>query len=132
MPFINISLSGSELSHDQKKQLFHQTTELMHEVMHKKKELTSVRIQLSESCDWAIGSRLMNEGKERAVYMDIKVTEGTNTAAEKSEMIKQSILMLKHVVGPIAAASYVVIHDIAGDSWGYDGLTQQARAQGQP
>lgn len=131
MPFINISLSGSELSNDQKEQLFHQTTELMHEVMHKKKELTSVRIQCSESCDWAIGSRLMNEGKERAVYMDIKVTEGTNTTAEKSEMIKQSILMLKHVVGPIAEASYVVIHDIAGDSWGYDGLTQQARAQGQ-
>lgn len=129
MPFINISLSGSELSKDQKQQLFLQTTKLMDEVMHKKKELTSVRIECCDGSDWAIGSKPMSDLGVRAVYMDIKVTEGTNSADDKSEMIKQSILMLRDVVGSIAEASYVVIHEVANDSWGYDGLTQLARSK---
>ncbi len=129
MPFINITHSGSKLSEEQRGKLFKETTRLMNEVMHKKEELTSVRIDNYEAGDWAIGSKRMSMSSSSAVYMDIKVTQGTNTAEEKSEMIRQSTLMLKEIIGPIAEASYVVIHEVAGDSWGYNGLTQLARAQ---
>ncbi len=129
MPFINITHSGSELSEEQRGKLFKETTRLMNEVMHKKEELTSVRIDNYEAGDWAIGSKRMSMSSSSAVYMDIKVTQGTNTAEEKSEMIRQSTLMLKEIIGPVAEASYVVIHEVAGDSWGYNGLTQLARAQ---
>lgn len=129
MPFINITHSGSKLSEEQRGKLFKETTRLMNEVMHKKEELTSVRIDNYEAGDWAIGSKRMSMSSSSAVYMDIKVTQGTNTAEEKSEMIRQSTLMLKEIIGPIAEASYVVVHEVAGDSWGYNGLTQLARAQ---
>ncbi|MEP3474678.1 MAG: tautomerase family protein [Hyphomicrobiales bacterium] len=129
MPFINITHSGSKLSEEQRGKLFKETTRLMNEVMHKKEELTSVRIDNYEAGDWAIGSKRMSMSSSSAVYMDIKVTQGTNTAEEKSEMIRQSTLMLKEIIGPVAEASYVVIHEVAGDSWGYNGLTQLARAQ---
>ncbi len=129
MPFINITYSGSKLTEEQREGLFKETTRLMNEVMHKKEELTSVRIDNYEAGDWAIGSKRMSMSSSSAVYMDIKVTQGTNTAEEKSEMIRQSTLMLKEIIGPVAEASYVVIHEVAGDSWGYNGLTQLARAQ---
>lgn len=129
MPFINITHSGSKLTEEQREGLFKETTRLMNEVMHKKEELTSVRIDNYEAGDWAIGSKRMSMSSSSAVYMDIKVTQGTNTAEEKSEMIRQSTLMLKEIIGPIAEASYVVVHEVAGDSWGYNGLTQLARAQ---
>ncbi len=129
MPFINITHSGSKLTEEQREGLFKETTRLMNEVMHKKEELTSVRIDNYEAGDWAIGSKRMSMSSSSAVYMDIKVTQGTNTAEEKSEMIRQSTLMLKEIIGPVAEASYVVIHEVAGDSWGYNGLTQLARAQ---
>ncbi len=35
--------------------------------------------------------------------------------------------MLKELLGPLPAASYVAIHEIPADAWGYDGLTQAAR-----
>ncbi|MGH1405358.1 MAG: tautomerase family protein [Rhodomicrobiaceae bacterium] len=129
MPFINITYSGSKLTEEQREGLFKETTRLMNEVMHKKEKLTSVRIDNYEAGDWAIGSKRMSMSSSSAVYMDIKVTQGTNTAEEKSDMIRQSTLMLKKIIGPIAEASYVVIHEVAGDSWGYNGLTQLARAQ---
>lgn len=129
MPFINITYSGSKLTEEQREGLFKETTRLMNEVMHKKDELTSLRIDNYEAGDWAIGSKRMSMSLSSAVYMDIKVTQGTNTAEEKSEMIRESTLMLKEIIGPIAEASYVVVHEVAGDSWGYNGLTQLARAQ---
>ena len=61
--------------------------------------------------------------------MDIKVTAGTNTDAEKAEMIGLGMAMLSEVVGPAPEASYIVIHDLDAGVWGYNGRTQKARAQ---
>ena len=58
----------------------------------------------------------------------IKVTAGTNTNAEKAEMISRSMEMLTEIIGPVPEASYVVIHDLDAGAWGYNGRTQKARA----
>ncbi|MEN8250447.1 MAG: tautomerase family protein, partial [Bacteroidota bacterium] len=62
------------------------------------------------------------------VYVDIKVTEGTNTEEQKSDMIEKTVSMLKEVVGVVQEACYVVIDDIPAHSWGYNGKTQASRA----
>ena len=129
MPFINIAVAGPSLSGSQAQRLFDETTRLMHDVMGKSPELTSVRIDEFDSDNWAIGRTPVSRRGETAVHMDIKVTEGTNTDGEKAEMIRQAMTMLKHVVGATPEASYVVIHDLNADSWGYDGLTQGQRAR---
>jgi 4-oxalocrotonate tautomerase len=62
------------------------------------------------------------------ITLTIYVTEGTNTAEEKS-------LWLEHVWGylqdelqiPDSYPNYIVIQDVAGDSWGYNGETQLQR-----
>lgn len=43
-------------------------------------------------------------------------------------MIAKTKVMLQDVVGNVQEACYVVIDDIAGDSWGYNGETQEMRA----
>jgi len=42
-------------------------------------------------------------------------------------MIAETSAMLKRLLGEMQAASYVVIHEITADAWGYDGLTQAQR-----
>lgn len=129
MPFINIGIAGVDLNDGQKQKIFSEVTRLMHEVMGKIPELTSVRIDHFYNGDWAINGMPISSGGDIAVHMDIKVTEGTNSRDEKASMIKQSSDMLKDVMGPVAEVSYIVIHDLSGDSWGYDGQTQFERAQ---
>ena len=129
MPFINISIAGDPLTETQKQQLIDETTRLMHEVMRKAPDLTAVRIDEVSAASWAIGRSSMAVRGETAVHMDVKVTAGTNTAEEKAEMISQGMTMLKDVVGNAPEASYIVIHDLAAEAWGYDGRTQQARAK---
>lgn len=70
----------------------------------------------------------MSDNEAISAYVDIKVTKGTNTPEEKEEMIAQSIIMLQDIVGTIQEACYVVVDDIPGDSWGYNGKTQAMRA----
>ena len=127
MPYINIRL-GTNLNNEQRIQLFEQTTSLMNTVMRKRREVTVVHIQESESQQWSTNSIPLTAKSPVGAYVDIKVTDGTNTVEEKAEMISQTVNMLKDVVGIIQEACYVVIDDLPADSWGYNGKTQAARA----
>lgn len=127
MPYINIRL-GTNLNDEQRIQLFEQTTSLMNTVMRKRREVTVVHIQESEPQQWSTNSIPLTTKSPVGAYVDIKVTDGTNTVEEKAEMVSQTVNMLKDVVGTIQEACYVVIDDLPADSWGYNGKTQAARA----
>ncbi len=127
MPYINIRLGG-KVGNDRKKKLFETTTSLMNTVMGKRREVTVVHIQESEPQQWSTNASQLTANEPTSAYVEIKVTDGTNTPEEKAEMIFQTVRMLQDVVGTIQEACYVVIDEIAADSWGYDGKTQAARA----
>lgn len=129
MPFVNIAVAGASLTKPQKQRLFEETTRLMAEVMHKKASLTAVRIDEYPAENWGIAGAAVSATKHPAVHTDIKVTAGTNTDAEKAEMIRLGMAMLKDAVGTTPEASYIVIHDLDAGAWGYNGRTQKARAQ---
>ena len=127
MPYINIRL-GAKLNNTQRDQLNQQTTLFMNTIMGKRREVTVVHIQEDDPKQWATNSISLNKEDPTGVFVDIKVTEGTNTPEEKSEMISQTVKMLQDTVGTLQEACYVVIDDIPANSWGYDGKTQAARA----
>lgn len=127
MPYINIRLSTS-LDDTQRSRLFEKTTSLMHTVMGKRKEVTVVQIQESESKGWSVNGKPLSPSGVPEAYVNIKVTDGTNSSEEKAEMIAATVDMLNEVVGPMQEACYVVIDCIPADSWGYNGKTQAARS----
>lgn len=127
MPYINIRL-GNKLNSEQRKQLYEQATSLMHTVMRKRREVTVVHIQESEPQQWSTNSNSLTAKSPIGAYVEMKVTEGTNSVEEKAEMISQTVKMLRNVAGIIQEACYVVIDDIPADSWGYNGITQATRA----
>ncbi len=127
MPYINIRL-GRNLDQEQRNLLYEKTTSLMNTVMRKRPEVAVVHIQESESQQWSVNSTSIAAKDPVAAYVDIKVTDGTNSPSEKAEMISQTVKMLQDVVGIIQEACYVVIDDIPADSWGYNGKTQAERA----
>lgn len=127
MPYINIRISAN-LNTSQHNKLYAQTTSLMNTIMGKRPEVTVVHIQESEPHFWSVDSSTLDSNDPVGAYVNIKVTEGTNTPEEKAEMISETIKMLKQNVGVMQEACYVVIDDIPANSWGYDGKTQAERA----
>ena len=127
MPYINIRLGGN-LDNEQRKQLYERTTMLMSTVMGKRREVTVVHIQESEALQWSTNAIPLTAEEPFGAYVDIKITDAANTPEEKAEMISLTVKMLHDVVGTIQEACYVVIDDIPANSWGYNGVTQAARA----
>lgn len=64
-----------------------------------------------------------------AAHLDVKVTEGTNTAEEKSHFIAAAMEMFRSMLGAdLCPVAYVVVHEVPGDAWGWNGFTQADRA----
>ena len=126
MPYIEITTSGRTLGLEEKSRLIAETTRLMHDVMRKKRELISVRIEDGDTAAWGIGGAPLTEGQV-AAHMELKVTQATNTPGEKAAMIEAGYALLREVVGAISEATYVVVNEIPLENWGYGGVVMAER-----
>lgn len=126
MPYLNIKVSAEEskeLSQGIVSILMENTTN----ILGKKEEVTSINIEYMTNKSWFVGGRSMKEQSLCTFYLDVKITEGTNSKLEKAAYIKKTYADLNLILGKITPASYIVIDDVRGDSWGFDGKTQEYR-----
>ncbi|MDP3872012.1 MAG: hypothetical protein Q8Q80_05055 [Methyloversatilis sp.] len=123
MPMITLQLSRP-LDADTRLAVIRAVTDLTADVLGKKRELTA--IALSQVEHWAVGAEAVG-GSLTAFHLDVRVTAGTNTKPEKSTYIHAVWQALDELLGPLHPASYIIVTDIAADSWGYAGETQEVR-----
>ena len=126
MPFVNIKVAGPSLTPEQLRDLQSGATALMAEAMRKKRELTAVLVEQVPGVGWSVGA----EPVQIAAHVEAKVTHGTNTADEKARFVAEAMGLLRTVLGPdLSPVSYVVVHEVPADAWGYGGRTQADRAR---
>jgi 4-oxalocrotonate tautomerase len=126
MPYLNVRISMKESADVTEKivaALMKHTTELLG----KRPEVIAVAVDFVSPELWFVGGSRIHDQHAVTFYLDIKVTEGTNTKAEKAEYINEVFSDFEVILGPIAPASYIVIHDIRADAWGFQGKTQAFR-----
>ena len=132
MPYLNVRITIPESSESADKivaALMKHTSE----VLGKKPDVTSIEIDFIAPDKWFVGGVRGNDQKAVTFYLDIKVTDGTNTKAEKAKYVSSVFVDFDSMFGPITQASYIVIHDVRADSWGFQGRTQEYRfIQSQP
>ncbi|SOC42758.1 4-oxalocrotonate tautomerase [Rhizobium subbaraonis] len=129
MPFVHIRIAGGDFAAAQVQQLQTVVTQLMAEIMGKKADLTAVLVEHTADTLWSIGG----EPVSVAAHLDVKVTAGTNTPEEKAAFVAAASQLFKDTLGPnLPLATYVVVHEIEANAWGYDGRTQQARRASAP
>jgi 4-oxalocrotonate tautomerase len=126
MPFINVKVAGPQLEKTQTTALQQGITSLMAELLNKKAPLTAVLVEQVPVSGWTVGA----EAVPRAAHVDATVSEGTNTPEQKARFIDQTNALLRKVLGSdLPLVTYVVIHGVPQDSWGYGGLSQRHRAE---
>ena len=132
MPYLNVRISTQELPETSNKIV---ATLMKHtsEILGKKPEVTSIEIDYISPDKWFVGGVRINAQNAITFYLDIKITEGTNTKAEKAKYVRSVFTDFEAILGTITPASYIVIHDVRADSWGFEGRTQEYRfIQSQP
>ena len=126
MPYLNVKLSAPE-SPQTTEQIASTLTALTTDVLKKKRELTSVAIEYISAQRWYIGGASLAAQKTTTFYLDVKITEGTNTKNEKAHYVQRVFAAVESVLGTLHPASYIVIHEVRADAWGYEGTTQEYR-----
>jgi 4-oxalocrotonate tautomerase len=125
MPYLNVRIAmkeSSSVAEEIVSILMKHTAELLG----KKPEVTSIAVDFVSPELWFVGGSPVATNAV-TFYLDIKVTDGTNTKAEKAEYIRKVFSDFEATLGPIIPASYIVIHDVRADSWGFQGKAQEYR-----
>ncbi|AXX88880.1 hypothetical protein CKA55_03300 [Arcobacter suis] len=121
MPYINVKLNVKE-SDEVREKIADIVLENTTTILNKKADVTSVLVEFVPQNTWSVG------GKNYVTfYLDIKITKGTNTKEQKANYIKKCYKDFQELLGEITPASYIVIDEVDGDSWGFEGLTQEYR-----
>jgi 4-oxalocrotonate tautomerase len=124
MPLITIKVAGAELSAQQAEQLQDGAVELMVDVLGKQRD----RIAVFLDTDPKASARVGGKPASLVAHMDVTIGEGTNTAAQKSSFINGVYELFVAQLGPeLSPVTFVVLHDLPLDSWGYEGITNASR-----
>ena len=126
MPYLHLKIAAPA-SPEKGAQVAAMLTELTASLLGKKRELTAVELVFVKPQQWFIAGVSLEHMQANSFYLDIKVTEGTNTKNEKAEYVRQVFAGMQEIVGDLAPASYIVIHEVHADAWGYQGQTQEFR-----
>lgn len=126
MPILNVKVSQpatAELS----TQISEMLLELTTRILHKKRELTSIAIDYIAPEHWIVGGSSLAAQSRNSFYFDIKVVDGTNTKDEKAQYIAESFEAFEKLLGNVHDESYIYIHDVRAEAYGFGGRTQEWR-----
>src|SRR5262249_24940751 len=99
-------------------------TALMEGVLGKKAPVISVLVEQPVSAGWFIGG----EPAQIAGHVGATLTPRTHSSHEKADFIHTAMEPVRAGNGAeLSLATYIVIHEIPAESWGYDGRTQESR-----
>lgn len=127
MPFLNLRLSGDP-SPAVRQQAATLLTALTAEHLHKKPELTAVVVSAIPADHWFVGGTSLQTSGQSSFELEIHVTAGTNTEEQKAAYVQATFDALAALLGGrVTPVSYVVVHDVPADDWGYGGRTQASR-----
>lgn len=93
----------------------------------KRAEVTAVLIEELPAARWFVGAQAV---QRPTALLELSITEGSNTAAQKATFIEAAFAELQGRLAPGASleeASYLIVREVPATDWGYGGMTQQAR-----
>lgn len=98
--------------------------------LHKKPELIATAVQYVAPGDWVVAGRTLVQHGQASAFVDIRITDETNTKDEKARFIAEVFADLQALLGPLHDESYIHVHDVRAAAYGYGGHTQEARYHG--
>jgi 4-oxalocrotonate tautomerase len=126
MPILNVKVSATK-SPELTRQIAELLLELTCRILKKERRLTAIAIDYVEHDSWVVGGSLLSEQGKNSFYCDIRITDETNTKAEKAQYIREAFDGFARILGELHDESYIHVQDVRAASYGYGGLTQEYR-----
>ncbi len=89
--------------------------------------VTAIAINYTPPEHWFSGGKSLSGQKKSAFWLDIKITDATNTKAEMAAYIASVFSAMERILGNLHEESYVLVHPVPASAYGYGGKTQEYR-----
>jgi 4-oxalocrotonate tautomerase len=126
MPILNVKVSAKR-SNELTRRISNVLLDLTSRILGKDPKVTAIAIDYVDPADWIVGGRSLAEQGKSSVYFDIKITDETNTKAEKARYIRDAFAAFAELLGNLHEESYIYVQDVRGAAYGYGGKTQELR-----
>jgi 4-oxalocrotonate tautomerase len=90
-------------------------------------DITAVLVEAADPDSWFVGGRRPTEAGLSAFWLDIKITAGANVKTDTTAFVAAAFAGMQDLLGPLHEESYVLVHAVDGDAYGYGGRTQNGR-----
>ena len=126
MPLINLRIAAAA-----DRELAARAAAIVHrhtvEHLGKQPDLIAVAVDFVEPATWFVAGQPLSAGGRRSFQLEVKVTDETNTKAEKARYIEAVFESFETLFGPLHEESYIHVHDVRAAAYGYGGRTQEWR-----
>lgn len=126
MPILNVKVSITR-SDEMTRKISDLLIELTSRVLGKSPAVTAITIDYIDPHDWIVGGASLADQNKSSVYFDIKITDETNTKAEKAQYVREAFNGFARLFGNLHDESYIYVQDVRADAYGYGGQTQEWR-----
>jgi 4-oxalocrotonate tautomerase len=126
MPILNVKVAAAA-SPQLSASIAAALSELTSRILKKKPEVTAIAIDYINPDNWFVGGQPLSKQGKSSFYFDIKITDETNTKAEKEQYIQEAFAAFTQLLGNVHEESYIYIQDVRAGAYGYGGRTQEYR-----
>jgi 4-oxalocrotonate tautomerase len=127
MPLITVTYSSSRQVASLKADIAAAVNDLTAAILHKDPKVTAIIVKSVDAADWFAGGNSLAEQNLASFWLDIHVSEGTNTKDEKAAYLAAMFKRMGELLGPLHNESYLHVDEVRGDAYGFGGLTQERR-----
>ncbi|MGY4351317.1 4-oxalocrotonate tautomerase [Bradyrhizobium sp. GM7.3] len=114
MPLITVSYTTPRQSPPLKADIASAVSELTAKILHKDPEVTAIIVKSVEASDWFAGGKSLAEQKLASYWIDIHVSEGTNTKDEKAAYLAAMFQRMAGILGPLHHETYLHVDEVKG------------------
>ena len=126
MPFIQVKISG-ERDTALAATIAQQITALTQQHLRKNPADTAVAVEFVAPETWFIANAPLAAQHAKSFYLNISITDETNTKDEKAGYIAAVYAAMGELLGGVHEKSYVLVANPSGAAYGYGGITQEER-----
>lgn len=127
MPIIQVKYSAPQRHEPLDARVAAKVSSLAAEFLGKDPAVTAAIVEEVSPDRWFCGGRSLAEQGLASFWLDIRVTDSTNTKDEKASFIAHTFSAMQSMLGPLHEESYVHVNDVHAYAYGFGGLTQEQR-----
>lgn len=126
MPLLNVKLSG-EPDPRLTQEITDNLLRLTSSILNKDPALTAIIVEYVLATQWSIAGKPLTTLSQTSFSLEIKITDETNTKAQKADYVKAVFALFSKLLNNIADESYIYINDVRATAFSYAGVTQEHR-----